>query len=451
MTVNSWWLPFALATATVWVAIGWPLAIRQHTIGNLALPAACLLTVAVVTPITFIAGPHFDPRIAVDPDTIAFPGWLAWTKQAINLLLLVCACVAVTTRTGRRRPGVWLLVAFTVFNAIGILSATIAGNGMRSALIAALAVAPVTVFWSSAGGWASTVPVLRWALRAVVWPSAVLAVANPGWAYWPPGFGRELVGLPQLVGATEHPNALGPTAGLLLILEIARPRHRRWLPYAVIAAGVLALAQSRTAWFAVAVALLFAAAAGRRGWLRWAAVTGAAALLLWLRASPPDVDFTGRPAVWAYAWKVFRAHPLIGDGPGFIEIGSRSGVLPPDIGWQPRHAHDQVLQTAAATGVLGLVALLLLAVLLAVAAGRTTRVTGGASVALLGALVSRSITEVPLTTGVTGFLLNLVLFAAIFAGLRDRQDAGWPPVAADGSAVDDLKYHQAPTKIGTAF
>ena len=304
------------------------------------------------------------------------------------------------------------------------------------------------MFWASGAGWAETLPVLRWALRAVVWPSAVLAVANPGWAYWPAGFGRGLAGIPQLVGATEHPNALGPAAGLLLILELAKPRPRRWLLYAGVAGVVLVLAQSRTAWFAVAVGVLFAAAASRQGWLRWAAVSGAAVLLLSLRAAPPDVDFTGRPAVWSYAWQVFKAHPLVGDGPGFIEVAARRGLLPADLGWQPRHAHDQVLQTAAATGVLGLAALLLLMVLLAVAVGRAGRVTGGTSVALLGTLIARGVTEVPLTTGVTGFLLNLVLFAAVFAGLRTR-------AAADaGAAAEWLSLpgaHAAANQVGVVM
>lgn len=292
---------------------------------------------------------------------------------------------------------------------------------MHLALVAALAVAPVTVFWAAGTSWASMLPVLRWALRLIVWPSLVLAVAGPSWAWWSAGFGRSLAGIPQLVGATEHPNALGPAAGMLLILEVAKPRGRRWLLWAGVAGVVLLFAQSRTAWFAVAVAALLAAAVGRAGWRRWAAWSGAGVLLLWLRASPPDVDLTGRPAVWAYAWQVFRDHPLIGAGPDFLGSASRSGLLPPELGWMPRHAHDQFLHTAAATGLLGLAALGLLLTLLAAAAGRAARVTGGASVALLGTALARSITEVPLSTGVTGFLLNLVLFAAVFAGLRDRQ------------------------------
>lgn len=431
MTLPLWWLPLAAAAIVVWAALLWPFLAREHAARGHALAAVSVLAVAVVTPFTLVAGPHFDPRQVVDPATVVYPAWVTWNGQVVRLLLIGCLFVVATTKIRRRHVGGGLVVALAAFTGVGLLSAAVNGNGMRPALLAALTVAPAIVFWASNAGWADTVPVLRWALRITVLPSLALAAGGPDWAYWPADFGRTLFGVPQLVGVTEHPNALGPAAAMLLVLEVAKPRRRRWQCWAVGAGLVLLLTQSRTAWMAIAVAALFAAAASREGWRRWLVGTGVGVLLLWLRAAPPDVDFTGRPAVWVYAWRVFRAHPLLGDGPGFLESASRKGLLPPSLGWMPRHAHDQVLHVAATTGAIGLITLVVLLVGLAVGAGRAAKTTGGASAALFGVLVTRCVTEVPLSTGVTGFLLNLVLFAVVFAGLRDRRPTDAPTVEID--------------------
>jgi hypothetical protein len=428
--LTAWWLPFLAAAAAVWTAALWPKVAREQAVRGRVLDLVSVLAVALVTPLTFVAGPHLDPRHLIDSAEVALPAWLAWTRQAVNLLLIGCFVVVLTTKTNRRRAGGWLVAAFAVFVGAGLLSAAASGTGLRSALLTALVAAPVAVFWASGRDWASTVPMLRLALRITVWVSLALAAAGPDWAYWPRGLGRTLLGVPQLVGATEHPNALGPTAATLVILEVARPRSRGWQLWASGPVIVLILAQSRTAWAALVVGALFAGAVARRGWQQWLAAIVTIALLWRLWAFPSVLDFTGRPTVWAYAWRQFRAHPLLGGGPGFLESAYREGRLPPELAWLPRHAHDQVLQAAAATGVVGLATLLVLISALGLAALRAATATGGASAALFGALLARCVTEVPLSTGVTGQFLNLVLFATMLAGLRTRLAA--PLSTSDG-------------------
>ena len=75
LLLSAWWVPFVLTTGAVWAAIAWPVASREHAGRGHALAAVSLLAVAIVTPLSFIAGPHPDPRLVIDPDTIAFPVW----------------------------------------------------------------------------------------------------------------------------------------------------------------------------------------------------------------------------------------------------------------------------------------------------------------------------------------------------------------------------------------
>ncbi len=140
---------------------------------------------------------------------------------------------------------------------------------------------------------------------------------------------------------------------------------------ALIGAGLLA-SVSRGAWLAAALGVtVYLKLAGRLRaprWdaKRWAAATAGAALaaawtaraLAW-RAAPSLGQESSRLAIWGIAVDVFARHPWLGSGPDTFELGLRQ-VRSEDFirllgqGYRLGHAHNELLQVLATTGLVGL-------------------------------------------------------------------------------------------------
>jgi len=234
-----------------------------------------------------------------------------------------------------------------------------------------------------------------------------------------------LPGLPRFAGLAAHPVALGIFAQTFLLCLWVQPFPRRWLNVLAwgLGLGVLFLAQSKTSWIGLVLcsAAMLAVRHGGSAWRRigdprdsaagilaclavMLAVVSVVALLLATDVAAEATDYlqtpdgaqlatmTGRDQIWAVAMEEWRASPVFGYGPGLWDDQYRAAINMP----YATHAHNQFMDTAARSGGVGAVALVLYSVVLLVLSVRTAKGTGGLSIALFIALALRSISEVPL-------------------------------------------------------
>jgi tetratricopeptide (TPR) repeat protein/O-antigen ligase len=217
---------------------------------------------------------------------------------------------------------------------------------------------------------------------------------------------------PRIRGFLGHSNFVAAFLNLLLPLAIVRGTRQgvRILPglWALIALVLIFFTSSRGGWLGTAAALGslgllwfldHLALAGRAwGWLRrhpwWLAALMVALLLLALalgallvrQAQHPSHGggYSSRQWIWSAAWQAFRDDPLTGGGPfTFGSMMTRLYSIPPLM--LLAHAHNYVFNTAAETGLPGLVALLWLMVSLVCASLRRWRaVPHGQRLALSG-------------------------------------------------------------------
>ncbi len=251
---------------------------------------------------------------------------------------------------------------------------------------------------------------------------------------------------------------LGPALAAFapfLLLPLAQRRGWPGLAAGGFAVGlVVLLAGARAGWVSYALVL---------GWLLWRQACGgwrgAGALLLagtlclaavWLAASLSprfearlartaavleadraglDIALTGRPAIWAAAWRMFLAHPVNGVGVRGYRAAYASHT-PPDDAWLrsgegiPHHPHQLVLELLAETGLIGLL-LWLAAALLALRAWLHADPAARARVAPAGlALVACLF---PLNTHFASYSsvwsLLLFLLLGLYAGLLGTRPA----------------------------
>lgn len=203
---------------------------------------------------------------------------------------------------------------------------------------------------------------------------------------------------------------------------------------ALIAAGLIATV-SRGAWLAAALgATLYLGLTGRLRLPRARALAVAAAVAgwcAWALARRGALDFSRpseRLAIWAIALKLFARHPLLGVGPDAFELGLRQ-VRGEDFlrvlgqGFRLGHAHNDLLQILATTGLIGLAAYAWLLFALCQSARE--------------ALILKRSRDAALAAGLFAVFVNLQLniaslpvyaSAAFAAGLllRPREKAGLP-------------------------
>jgi O-antigen ligase len=272
----------------------------------------------------------------------------------------------------------------------------------------------------------------------------------------------------RFFGLAPHANAMGPIAGLLLLLEIAVPSGRRSLRAIGFGLGalVLLLAQSKTAMGGVLVGLYatwLATRARRPGGLASAGMSsllvlglGASLLLLaisfagrWddmlfrLNGLSQKFDLarvSGRADIWREALSEFASHPVFGYG---------SLIWGDEFRTQVRlnyafHAHNQFLQTLSESCMVGFVGLMTFLAATVRYLVKAIPATHGASIGLLLVLMTRFFTEAPMKaeatgTGETILLLVVVCFWRIGAEAAASKTVpplrGVPPFGADFSVA----------------
>ncbi|WBO64902.1 O-antigen ligase family protein [Streptomyces camelliae] len=347
-----------------------------------------------------------------------------YALATITLLVAVLVFSLAAPPPAARHRGVSLVVAVIAMYCGPVLSGLFGAHGgagdwrlwLAPLAVAALYAAPPVEL-------GELLPRLRAVLRVYTWGSLGALVIMPDWALstsYIVNLRLPVMGSSRLLGLTNHPILLGVLAAATLVVELA-PLHRRrlWLLHSAAAAVVLLLAQSRTAWMATLVALLFLYRRGVARRMHPLLVRGLA--LAFVACSLPlvlaltgqigrlasDGELTsvhGRTEVWEMAMLAFHSDPLWGYGPTLF-----SDRFSPVRGLY-EHAHSQLYQTLGTSGLIGMLGLLAFAAVLLLAASRTARVSAGLSPSLVAITTVTCLTEAPLRgVGFSPYLVLVVL------------------------------------------
>jgi O-antigen ligase len=262
-------------------------------------------------------------------------------------------------------------------------------------------------------------------------------------------YGQGLIdGLPRFAGLASHAVSMGLLAQLGLLCLLARPLQQRGLNRLAwaLGLGVLALAQSKTAWLAFALSSgvmllwqhgpqwqrrlgdplrpdtgLALALLGMAGVLLVAAVAlfGNVGDRLDRFLNTPEgaqlASLTGRDRIWAIAWEEWARNPVFGYGPELWGEAYRRAIGMSSA----THAHNQFMDTLSRAGTVGAAALLGYAALLLWLSLRCARATRGLSVALFLSLLLRAMSEVPLL--LFGYGSELITHALLLMTLASAQ------------------------------
>lgn len=349
----------------------------------------------------------------------------AVARLATGIALAVfVAAVVISIAKKTRIPA--LASAMIAYGLLGFISALINGQplelgmGYIYCLIAGVA---LTATWSMA----EALPVIRRCLRAYVWLSLILMLIGPALAFWDVQ-GRELFGIQQLAGVTTHPNGLGTVAAVAIFAELFRSEAlknpRRVHLFAALV--VLALTQSRGAWVAAALGLIFWMVGRAKGStaalsvpLMMIVIAGSVAfqnqIMGWLEEGTDARDLStlnGRTLIWEQALAPVSDSPWVGHGPLVFDIRYRWEALglADDAGHS--NSHNQLIQTLLERGWFGLIVLAVFVFLLLRAAWKLPLNYRGPALAIAMIFVSRFAVETPLyisTASLNGALLLLLV------------------------------------------
>ncbi len=312
----------------------------------------------------------------------------------------------------------------------------------------------------------------RWSLLVFLAASLLASAIDPGLTTQ---YGSEETRLPGMTyrywGLGSNPNSIAPLALLLMLLTIHRPFQFKLLTLAALAMGalVLLIAQSQTTWGAAALVLApFTAYRLRhrrgvrpapRDWTptRVLALVGvllATALAVALlvvelkvgsgmrsdfasameasRKGREISDLSGRTRIWMIALEVWKDSPLFGYGPALWSEAFRAAWRVPFA----FHAHNQFMQSLGAAGLVGVLGLLAYLGALVAGALRAARASRGLAPALVGVMLVRMVTEVPLelsTVLLGDFLFQLTTFAAVLGYLLRAERRRLAPAASSST------------------
>ena len=385
---------FVIAAFLAHPSVATPLKVEASLVLGIALirPAFGLLAVALVVPLGEIVVPLIGAHPIRHAETlvVAFlAGWLGWraaqrgdrspaASGSLGLALWVFGCLLVTSVAAtavqlhradpERLRGLLADLSFAYLVTDEPFGGHAAGS-LLEGIGLLLAAADLTrrkrwlTFWLPACLVASGVIVSAASglLAAGIGTSATLA--------------RQIaLGLPRYSAAHPDVNAAGSCVLLLVGVSIGlAAEHRRsrivWLLAAVVLAGGLFLAGSRTAFVAGCIVVCGAAAVRfLRGtsskWIAIAAVAAAIVIVVGLVRAPAGAAGLGmRYGFTEASLRMIAARPVFGVGEGRYYTLS-SLALPPSLGWWygRENAHDYFLQTAAELGPIGLVAFVLMVV-----------------------------------------------------------------------------------------
>lgn len=437
------WLKVLLVpTAVVWALILGPVLLRSAQRNGEVLSLIGLYLAGLVTPLGIL----IDPSAAtVSADVVETSVWVDRVNQLAIVLSLAVGFAALVGLLGRRgRPqaiavtlvGYLLVVAFS-----GLL------NGPFEVRFIALPMLALAVAAASLERRHLTTH-LRYITRATTISSLWLLATSYEQVVFTEN-GRQLLGFDQLSGATTHPNVLGPLAAFALAIELAPGVRRRSALGITAAVTVCALAQSRAGWICALVVLLvwLTSSRRRRAPLGVLSYVGGLTAIVWLAVRsyiagplfPISFDdvLTGREQVWQLALLPFHESPIIGGGPDVFgeEFRATHGQFGAVVG----QAHNQVLETMAEAGLLGLAAFLVLALVWLSAARHQWRDGAWLPLAALLMLAVDGLVESPLRL----VLLppTFMVFAAA-ALLRSHSDS---PVQAEPPVRERVAHQAAET------
>jgi O-antigen ligase len=336
-------------------------------------------------------------------------------------IFLAALAYALAKRT-RLHPVAGAVIAY---GAVGFLSALVNGQpfeGGSAYLYLVVAALGLTAAWAMP----DAIRVVRRCLRVYVWGSLALIFISPAMAFWDVQ-GRELFGVKQLAGVTTHPNGLGTVAAIAIFAELLRLGGRRARPWHLMAAVVvLVLTQSRGAWLAAALGVLFwLIGRAKNSSVGVAAPLMAGVLLVmvwfgdtilgWVQGTTDQRDFStlnGRTVIWEQALAPVGDSPLLGKGPLVFDTRFRWDALGLDTDAGHSNAHNQIIQTLVERGFLGLLVLAVFVVVMLRAAWRQPLVYRGPVLAIVMLFVSWFAVETPLyvsTASLNAAILVLIV------------------------------------------
>lgn len=271
---------------------------------------------------------------------------------------------------------------------------------------------------------------LRYILRFTTAGSlAMLAVAYDAVVF--EGNSRTFLGVDQLAGVTTHPNVLGPLAALTLGLELAHGSRKRSITGVALAVIAIVLSQSQLGLVAAALVVLtyWTASLGLVLKVVYGLVGVAAVFpILWftlvsdpLRLLSSMYSLNNRAYIWDIAWNRFSGSEFfLGVGPDAFGVAARnSSVAFASIAGQ---AHNQLLQSAAQLGWLGVALMVWLVVVLTGAAASGRRSGEWLPMSALLVLLASFVTESPIRSSLTGQAF-MVIVVVLLVGSDGRNQS----------------------------
>ena len=393
---------------------------------------------------------------------------VAWASRATSLFLLVAAGERIGKRFVQygRKPDTPtpLVIAFWSYFLTNVVSSALFGTYpwfSHEYLYVALAGYAALLATQAEGN--TAIRSARNALFVFLVVSALCIAWRPEMVFW-----RDYEGLiPWLTlryaGLSTHPNTLGPMVIVFLLCLWKSPYSARLsnlLGWTIGCASLL-FAQSKTSWIAfVLCAVVFAyfrhggSLAQRSFDFRRPLLLGSFLLLAMLTTCVIGVVFmfggageivagffetrlgaglltlTGRDQIWDVAVQEWRSNPLFGYGLTLWNDDYRAQIGMP----LAFHAHNQLYQSLASAGIIGVAGLAIYAVALFWFVLKTTKASQGLTLALFTLLLIQSISEVPLsmTSGYapvqfTHLLLLVVLASQLASSHAERVGAKRSP------------------------
>lgn len=329
--------------------------------------------------------------------------------------------------------------ALVAYGLLGFTSALVNGQPLELGMAyvyCLVAGVMITATWTVA----EALPVFRRCLRAYVWLSLVLVFVAPDLAFWDVQ-GRELFGVKQLAGVTTHPNGLGTVAAIAVFAELFKKDGVKnpGKLHLIAALAVLVLTQSRGAWVAAGIGLIFWMIGRSKNSsvvlsvpLIVVTLVGAVAfqnqVLDWLQAGTEERDLStlnGRTLIWEQALAPMAESPWLGHGPLVFDTRFRWQELGLSDDAGHSNSHNQFIQTLLERGWLGLGILTVFVLLLLRAAWQQPLNYRGAALAIAMIYVSRFAVETPLyisTASLNGALL--LLLVALFTAKPNEDRLG---------------------------
>jgi O-antigen ligase len=378
-------------------------------------------------------------------------GGPAWSRPIVAAALLVLATTAIAWAAAAAGvPGVpYAVAAMARWVALfGVASGVIALSDDRAAvqaLLEALTIASAVV---------AAIGLLQH-LEAL--PFFIPVISKPGSTFGNRNLAAEAIAMALPLGVAAAVSAERRELRTALVASLA------------LEGAYLAVTRARGAWIGAACGVAVVIFLARRRWSRKTiAIAGALALLAIVAAvvpgrfNPHDAGDTKRYSgvvevieggldarstavrtrvgLWLRTLRMIGDHPWLGVGPGnwpvifplYAEPGAtEDGVLKATL--EPRQAHDDMLERAAETGVVGLAALVFLGVLTGLAARRRLRTAApgedrSALAGASGSLLSLAVLSIPgfpldmpATLTLAGIALGLVAAEITPSGAANRQ------------------------------